>query len=75
MSEQLTKHELVLRYVNEVRRILGKKAPADPWSAVGLEWETTSPPPTQNFLTPPVVTTEAYDYTVRSARAEVPVGG
>jgi hypothetical protein len=29
MSQTLTKQELVLRYVNEVRRILGKKAPSD----------------------------------------------
>ncbi len=34
----------------------------NPWGAVGLEWMTTSPPPTENFLEPPVVTWEAYDY-------------
>jgi hypothetical protein len=27
-----------------------------------LEWQTTSPPPTENFLEMPVVTQEAYDY-------------
>ena len=27
----------------------GKDASANPWGAVGLEWETRSPPPTENF--------------------------
>ncbi len=40
----------------------GKKAPANPWGAVGLEWETASPPPTFNFDDDPVVEHEAYDY-------------
>ncbi|HTH53905.1 MAG TPA: cbb3-type cytochrome c oxidase subunit I [Edaphobacter sp.] len=40
----------------------GPIAEANPWKACGLEWQTTSPPPTQNFLTVPVVTREAYDY-------------
>ncbi len=40
----------------------GKKAPANPWRARGLEWETTSPPPVENFKKIPVVTREAYDY-------------
>jgi cytochrome c oxidase subunit 1 len=50
----------------------GQKASANPWGAVGLEWETTSPPPAGNFETPPVVTTEAYDYRPRRAGGEVP---
>jgi cytochrome c oxidase subunit 1 len=40
----------------------GARAPANPWDARGLEWETTSPPPTENFLSTPVVTQEAYAY-------------
>ena len=40
----------------------GKLAPANPWGAVGLEWVTTSPPPTYNFDTTPEVTGGAYDY-------------
>jgi len=28
----------------------------------GLEWQTASPPPTENFLTTPIVTTEAYEF-------------
>jgi cytochrome c oxidase subunit 1 len=41
----------------------GKDASANPWGAVGLEWETSSPPPVENFETPPVVTGEAYEFT------------
>jgi len=40
----------------------GPKAGNNPWNAVGLEWETTSPPPTHNFVETPVVDHEAYDY-------------
>jgi cytochrome c oxidase subunit 1 len=39
----------------------GKKAPANPWDARGLEWQTSSPPPKENFLHPPVPR-EAYAY-------------
>ena len=40
----------------------GRKAGANPWGAVGLEWATTSPPPKENFHDTPTVTWEAYDY-------------
>jgi cytochrome c oxidase subunit 1 len=40
----------------------GRLAGSNPWGAVGLEWTTTSPPPTHNFVETPVVTWEAYDY-------------
>ena len=40
----------------------GRIAGSNPWGAVGLEWTTTSPPPTENFAETPVVTWEAYDY-------------
>ncbi|MFZ2493728.1 MAG: cytochrome c oxidase subunit I [Thermoanaerobaculia bacterium] len=40
----------------------GPKAGNNPWGAVGLEWTTSSPPPTENFHQTPVVTWEAYDY-------------
>ncbi len=43
--------------------VLGKKASSNPWKAAGLEWETSSPPPTENFLVPPIVNREAYAYT------------
>jgi cytochrome c oxidase subunit I len=47
----------------------GKDATANPFGAAGLEWQTTSPPPTFNFDETPVVTSEAYDY----ENIEVPV--
>jgi cytochrome c oxidase subunit 1 len=40
----------------------GPKAAANPWGAKGLEWETESPPPTENFARQPVVREEAYAY-------------
>ena len=40
----------------------GPPAGPNPWRAKGLEWTTPSPPPTENFLVPPVVTEEAYNY-------------
>jgi cytochrome c oxidase subunit I len=40
----------------------GKIAPANPWNLPGLEWQTSSPPPTENFLVTPIVTTEAYEF-------------
>ena len=41
----------------------GPAAGPNPWGARGLEWETPSPPPTENFEEIPVVTEEAYNYT------------
>jgi cytochrome c oxidase subunit 1 len=40
----------------------GPKAGNNPWRATGLEWQTSSPPPTYNFETTPIVTEEAYSY-------------
>jgi len=40
----------------------GPRAGDNPWGAAGLEWQTSSPPPTHNFVTTPVVTTEPYEY-------------
>jgi len=40
----------------------GQPAPNNPWHAVGLEWQTTSPPPPENFTYTPVVNTEAYEF-------------
>jgi cytochrome c oxidase subunit 1 len=41
----------------------GPDAGDNPWGVKGLEWETSSPPPTENFRETPVVTTPAYAYT------------
>ncbi len=40
----------------------GAAAGDNPWKATGLEWTTTSPPPTHNFHETPVVTADPYDY-------------
>jgi cytochrome c oxidase subunit 1 len=45
----------------------GAQAPANPWGAKGLEWETSSPPPTDNFRVMPVVTEGAYAYAPEGA--------
>jgi cytochrome c oxidase subunit I len=49
----------------------GQIAPDNPWHATGLEWQTSSPPPAENFAITPVVTHEAYDY---STLEEMTVG-
>jgi cytochrome c oxidase subunit 1 len=51
----------------------GKIASDNPWGAAGLEWKTTSPPPTFNFEEAPEVTWEAYNYEEIPAPAEVSV--
>jgi cytochrome c oxidase subunit 1 len=40
----------------------GRIAGDNPWGATGLEWKTSSPPPTENFHVTPIVTEEAYAY-------------
>jgi len=39
-----------------------QKADANPWGAKGLEWQTTSPPPKENFLGPVQAPNIVYDY-------------
>lgn len=41
---------------------IGPKAGPNPWDATGLEWQTPSPPPKDNFETIPVVTEGPYHY-------------
>ena len=41
----------------------GPRATANPWGATGLEWQTSSPPPVENFTYRPVVTAPPYTYT------------
>jgi cytochrome c oxidase subunit 1 len=40
----------------------GKRAPANPWGGVSLEWQTASPPIEHNFHDTPVVTGSPYDF-------------
>jgi cytochrome c oxidase subunit 1 len=49
----------------------GAIASANPWEAKGLEWQTPSPPPTDNFEATPIVTEEAYAYYSEKGEAEV----
>jgi cytochrome c oxidase subunit 1 len=42
----------------------GAKATANPWRATGLEWQTPSPPPPENFETTPVVDRGPYEYSL-----------
>ena len=40
----------------------GKRADDNPWHATGLEWQTPSPPPRDNFEATPVVVRGPYEY-------------
>jgi cytochrome c oxidase subunit 1 len=46
----------------------GPEAGPNPWRAAGLEWTTPSPPPTENFEVPPIVTEDAYSYPIKQPR-------
>src|ERR1700736_466212 len=48
----------------------GPKAGNNPWRATGLEWQTSSPPPTYNFEKTPIVTEEAYAYHSENAKTK-----
>src|SRR5512133_2613508 len=49
----------------------GEPAGDNPWGATGLEWQTSSPPPTENFHVMPAVTDEPYDYAKSGKEAVV----
>lgn len=51
----------------------GALAGSNPWGATGLEWQTASPPPTENFEATPVVTQPAYAYGAFGEEGEVHV--
>jgi cytochrome c oxidase subunit 1 len=42
--------------------VRGAAAGPNPWRATGLEWQTASPPPLENFATEPIVTQGPYAY-------------
>jgi cytochrome c oxidase subunit 1 len=49
----------------------GTMASSNPWEAKGLEWQTPSPPPADNFAATPIVTEEAYAYASEKEEADV----
>ncbi len=51
---------IVINLFISLRR--GAKAPVNPWGGKTLEWTVPSPPPHENFLEPPVIDKEPYDY-------------
>ncbi len=54
---------IILMAYNLIKAFIsGKKAPANPWGGLTLEWTVPSPPPLLNFLEEPVVTHGPYDY-------------
>jgi cytochrome c oxidase subunit 1 len=48
----------------------GEAAGPNPWRATGLEWQTPSPPPTENFAVTPVVTRGPYQYFLEAEEEE-----
>jgi cytochrome c oxidase subunit 1 len=49
----------------------GPVAPANPWRALTLEWQVSSPPPVFNFDEIPTVVGNPYEYGVPGARHAV----
>jgi cytochrome c oxidase subunit 1 len=48
----------------------GPTAGPNPWRATGLEWQTPSPPPKDNFAETPVVVRGPYEYHLEKAQNE-----
>ena len=48
----------------------GPPAGRNPWGATGLEWQTASPPPKENFEETPVIVREPYQYHLQKAQNE-----
>jgi cytochrome c oxidase subunit 1 len=46
----------------------GPRAGPNPWRATGLEWQTSSPPPVENFAAIPIVTAPPYQYSATDDR-------
>ena len=54
---------ILLMLYNLVRSMrTGERAGSNPWGGTTLEWQTTSPPPTENFEKVPEVTAGPYSY-------------
>ncbi|MFW5692224.1 MAG: cytochrome c oxidase subunit I [Chloroflexota bacterium] len=59
----------VLLYNMAVSTVRGKVAGANPWRALTLEWQTTSPPPPYNFVGDPIPYEDPYGYGTAAANA------
>jgi cytochrome c oxidase subunit 1 len=54
---------LLLMFINLFRGAFrGEPAGPNPWGGLTLEWTLSSPPPSENFATPPVITRGPYDF-------------
>ncbi len=49
--------------------VAGPKAPANPWNGITLEWQTSSPPPVENFEGDPPLIVDPYGYGARGNNA------
>lgn len=49
--------------------LMGKKAGANPWQSLTLEWTVSSPPPKHNFLEQPMPVSDPYCYGTEEAYA------
>jgi cytochrome c oxidase subunit I len=48
----------------------GQKSGPNPWGATGLEWQTPSPPPPDNFPVTPVVVRGPYEYHLEKSQID-----
>lgn len=58
----------VLLYNMIASTVSGKVAGANPWRALTLEWQTTSPPPAYNFLGDPIPFEDPYGYGTEASK-------
>ncbi len=63
---------IIYSFISALRN--GKKAEANPWGGVTLEWHIESPPPLENFHEIPKVTHEPYDFSQLKTMKYVPKG-